>query len=40
MIDLSVLKKLSKQLNESNITWGIGGSCLLMLYDLYKEPND
>ena len=40
MIDLSVLKKLSKQLNENNITWGIGGSCLLMLYDLYKEPND
>lgn len=40
MVDLSVLKKLSKQLNESNITWGIGGSCLLMLYDLYKEPND
>lgn len=40
MIDLSVLKKLSKQLNEHNITWGIGGSCLLMLYDLYKEPND
>lgn len=40
MIDLSVLKKLSKQLNEHSITWGIGGSCLLMLYDLYKEPND
>lgn len=40
MIDLSVLKKLSKQLNESSITWGIGGSCLLMLYDLYNEPKD
>lgn len=40
MIDFAILKELSEQLNHHNITWGIGGSCLLMLYNLYSEPND
>lgn len=40
MIDFVILKELSEQLNQHNITWGIGGSCLLMLYNLYSEPND
>lgn len=40
MIDSAIMKELSKQLNGHNITWGIGGSCLLMLYNLYSEPND
>lgn len=40
MIDLHVLKELSVKLNSQNITWGIGGSCLLMLYNLYAKPND
>lgn len=40
MIDLTILKDLSSQLNEHDVTWGIGGSCLLMLYNLYSAPND
>ena len=40
MIDLTILKDLSRQLNRHKITWGLGGSCLLMLYNLYSAPND
>lgn len=40
MIDYSILKSLSEMLDNYHITWGIGGSCLLQLYNLYSDPND
>lgn len=40
MIDLCILKEVSAKLKKHNITWGIGGSCLLTLHDLYSKPND
>lgn len=40
MVDKSILKELADTLNEHNLTWGIGGSYLLKLYDLIDNPND
>lgn len=40
MIDYHVLKSLSKTLNDKRVTWGIGGSFLLMLNGLYPNPQD
>lgn len=36
----TTLHKLSKTLNDSNITWGIGGSTLLEYYGLPTTPDD
>lgn len=36
----STIYRLSKKLNESNITWGVGGSTLLEYYGLYTQPDD
>lgn len=40
MIERSSLKTLIEILNSNSIVWGVGGSYLLQLYDLYSEPND
>jgi len=40
MINYSIFKPLSETLNNYHIIWGIGGSCLLQLYNLYDDPND
>ena len=36
----STIYNLSKKLNDSNITWGVGGSTLLEYYGLYTHPDD
>ena len=40
MINHNTLETLSNILNENRITWGVGGSYLLQLYNLYSEPSD
>ena len=40
MIDLSILDRLAKELSINDIIWGVGGSYLLQIYNLYSEPND
>lgn len=40
MVDHLTLKRISDDLNQNHIVWGVGGSCLLQLYNLYLEPND
>lgn len=40
MITYSTLRLLNEILNSHHITWGIGGSCLLELNNLYADPND
>lgn len=40
MINRITLMSLSKELNRHNIIWGIGGSYLLQLHNLYSDPND
>lgn len=39
-MDIEVLKKVAKGLNELNCTWAIGGSVLLNQYNLVDNPND
>ena len=40
MINQQTLNRLSQMLSNENIVWGIGGSYLLQLYNLYSNPND
>jgi hypothetical protein len=40
MINRSTVIKLSEELSEHKIVWGIGGSCLLQIYNLNKDPVD
>jgi len=40
MIKPSTLKLLIDMLNDNGITWGVGGSFLLQVHELYSEPND
>lgn len=40
MINRDILKDLCEVLEQHQITWGIGGSCLLQLYGLYNNPQD
>lgn len=40
MINQKVLIEISKILSNNNIIWGIGGSYLLQLYNLYSNPDD
>lgn len=40
MMDQSILNKLAKELSTHSIIWGVGGSFLLQMYNLYSEPND
>lgn len=40
MISKSILNNLVNDLKAHNIVWGIGGSYLLQLYNLYDNPND
>lgn len=40
MVSRSTLKLLIDELNKHQIIWGIGGSYLLQIYELYSEPQD
>lgn len=40
MVNQATLKLLINELNSHNIIWGVGGSYLLQLYELYSDPND
>lgn len=39
-MNYNTIYKLSKILNDANLTWGIGGSALLEYHGLYSNPND
>ena len=36
----NTVRDIAEKLNSLDITWGVGGSYLLMIYELIKEPND
>ncbi|MBQ3427157.1 MAG: hypothetical protein IJH37_08450 [Clostridia bacterium] len=40
MVNKSTLSKLADELKSHGIIWGIGGSYLLQIYNLYDNPND
>lgn len=37
---LDTLARIGKELNNRNVTWGVGGSLLLHFYGLVDDPND
>lgn len=40
MIYTNVLQSVAQELDSYKIVWGVGGSYLLALYNLYSNPND